>query len=83
VYLNCNLLPILEPASKVNPNVNLLIGLLKPPTKQECINQGLKAAPSSQRGHTTSTGGGLFSGLEQHPFGGTSTPTSSAKAGKN
>jgi phospholipid/cholesterol/gamma-HCH transport system substrate-binding protein len=41
VYLNCNILPILKGAGSVNPNVNLLIGLLKPPTAAECVSQGL------------------------------------------
>ena len=40
VYFNCEVLPILKGASEVNPTVNLLVSLLKPPTKQECISRG-------------------------------------------
>jgi phospholipid/cholesterol/gamma-HCH transport system substrate-binding protein len=82
-YLNCNVLGILNGAASVNPNVKLLIGLLKPPTKEECISQGLlsvsKAAAASVRGQTKSAGAGLLSGLEQNPF----NSSSSAKAGKH
>ena len=85
VYLNCGVLPLLKGASEVNPTVSLLVGLLKPPTAQECAAEGLipgaKATPSSAHGPTTSTGASVFSGLEQHPFGGTSAATSNAKAG--
>lgn len=87
VYLNCNVLGILKGVGSINKNVNVLIGLLKPPSKQECISQGLlpgsKAATPSQLGHATSAGTGLFSGLEQHPFGSASKAASSTKAGKN
>ncbi len=38
IYFNCNVLKILKGVSEVNPTVNLLVGLLKPPTKEECIN---------------------------------------------
>jgi phospholipid/cholesterol/gamma-HCH transport system substrate-binding protein len=76
VYFNCKVLPIFKGAAEVNPTVNLLVGLLKPPTKEECINEGIPvegstaAAAASARGHTKAPAGGLFSGLDQHPFGG-------------
>ena len=41
VYLNCEILGLLKGASEINPTVNLLVGLLKPPTKAECIAQGI------------------------------------------
>src|SRR6185437_2324200 len=41
VYLNCEVAPILKGVAEVNPNVNLLVGLLQPPTAQTCISQGL------------------------------------------
>jgi phospholipid/cholesterol/gamma-HCH transport system substrate-binding protein len=41
VYFNCNILPLLKGVSEVNPTVNLLIGLLKPPTGEECLKLGL------------------------------------------
>jgi phospholipid/cholesterol/gamma-HCH transport system substrate-binding protein len=91
VYLNCNILPILKGAGAVNPNVNLLVGLLKPPTREECESEGLIAAKATPTGTPTSTsarggtraGAGLFSGLEQNPFGGAAPATSSPKAGRN
>jgi phospholipid/cholesterol/gamma-HCH transport system substrate-binding protein len=72
VYFNCNILPLLTGVSEVNPTVNLLVGLLKPPTKGECESQGIiapvavKATTSSSR---SSSAGGVFSGLSQHAFG--------------
>jgi phospholipid/cholesterol/gamma-HCH transport system substrate-binding protein len=74
VYFNCKILNILKAAGKINPTVNLLVELLKPPTKQACEEQGIKvteAAAASERGHTKTPAGGLFSSLDQHPFGGT------------
>ena len=41
LYLNCKILPILVGVSEINPTVNLLVGLLKPPTKAECQAQGI------------------------------------------
>ena len=41
VYLNCEILGLLKGASEINPTVNLLVGLLKPPTKAECQAQGI------------------------------------------
>jgi len=76
VYFNCKVLPIFKGAAEVNPTVNLLVGLLKPPTKEECVNEGIPVegstavAAASARGHTKAPAGGLFSGLDQHPFGG-------------
>jgi phospholipid/cholesterol/gamma-HCH transport system substrate-binding protein len=82
VYFNCEILKLLSAVSSINPSVNLLVGLLKPPSRQECINLGLltpggQPITSALRSHTASpTAGGVFSGLAQHPFGG------SAKAKK-
>jgi phospholipid/cholesterol/gamma-HCH transport system substrate-binding protein len=53
VYFNCNVLPILKGVSEVNPTVNLLVGLLKPPTRAECVSEGLikgAATAASVRG---------------------------------
>jgi phospholipid/cholesterol/gamma-HCH transport system substrate-binding protein len=41
VYFNCNVLPLLKGVSEVNPTVNLLVSLLKPPTGAECQSLGL------------------------------------------
>jgi phospholipid/cholesterol/gamma-HCH transport system substrate-binding protein len=80
VYFNCKVLPIFKGASEVNPTVNLLVTLLKPPTKQECINQGiLKSGVStaaSAHGHTkapaSTPAGSPFSNLAKNVFEGKS-----------
>jgi phospholipid/cholesterol/gamma-HCH transport system substrate-binding protein len=79
VYFNCNVLPLFVGVSSVNETVKLLTGLLKPPTKEECIKQGLLtpagiAITSSLHGHAKAPAAGSpFSGLGQQPFGGAST----------
>ncbi len=51
MYFNCKILNLLKRAAEVNPTVNLLVNLLKPPTKEECISQGIpiKAGETSER----------------------------------
>ncbi len=84
IYFNCEVLPILKGASEVNPTVNLLVSLLKPPTKAECQSLGLTAAAASASVHHAGAAstGGLFSGLRAQPFGsaGTSAGTGSSPA---
>ncbi len=76
VYFNCEILKIFEPVEKVNPNVHVLLGLLKPPSKEECIRLGIlkagatSASAASARQRAKAPSGGLFSSFEQHPFGG-------------
>jgi phospholipid/cholesterol/gamma-HCH transport system substrate-binding protein len=41
VYFNCEILRVLKGASEVNPTVNVLVSLLRPPTKAECEAQKL------------------------------------------
>src|SRR6201994_849038 len=41
VYLNCEVAPLLKAVGSVNPNVNLLVGLLNPPDAQACVSNGL------------------------------------------
>ena len=90
VYFNCEILPILNGVAEVNPTVNLLVGLLKPPTKQECISQGLlnadRRADHRQRAHGHSQGS-----ARQRPVrgprparrcGAREPPTTPAKGGK-
>jgi phospholipid/cholesterol/gamma-HCH transport system substrate-binding protein len=73
VYFNCKVLPFFKGASEVNPTVNLLVTLLKPPTKEECIKEGLPLA-ASERGHTKAPASrpasSPFSNLGQSTFGG-------------
>src|SRR5262249_29869223 len=66
VYFNCNVVPILAPAGKVNPTVNLIVGLLNPPSKATCQSQGLipggagvASARTSAHGGSASTATGL------------------------
>ncbi len=73
VYFNCEVLPILSGAAEINPTVNLLVALLKPPTKAECQAQGiLKGAATkagSERPHTKAPLAGVFSGLSAGALG--------------
>jgi hypothetical protein len=68
IYFNCNILPLFKGVSEINPTVNLLVGLLKPPTKAECQSTGiLKPTTASERAKApTST---PFSGLGATVFG--------------
>jgi phospholipid/cholesterol/gamma-HCH transport system substrate-binding protein len=71
-YLNCEVLPLLAPTAKINPTVNIIVGLLNPPSKAACQSAGILkgATTSSARGRAKTPAGGVFSGLNQHPFGG-------------
>jgi phospholipid/cholesterol/gamma-HCH transport system substrate-binding protein len=73
IYFNCEVIKLFKGVSEVNPTVNLLVGLLKPPSREECIHLGLLSATtptaSSLRARSkASTKGGVFSGLSQSPF---------------
>jgi phospholipid/cholesterol/gamma-HCH transport system substrate-binding protein len=74
VYFNCAILKIFKSVQAVNPNVNLLLSLLKPPSKQECVSQGIlkesASAAASAHGHTKAPTSGPFSSLGQSTFGG-------------
>jgi phospholipid/cholesterol/gamma-HCH transport system substrate-binding protein len=75
LYFNCKILKILGSVAEVNPTVNLLVNLLKPPTKQECINEKILSSTgaeigSSERARTKKPSGGPFAGLGQQSFGG-------------
>ncbi|HEV3035457.1 MAG TPA: MlaD family protein [Solirubrobacteraceae bacterium] len=72
VYFNCEILKIFEPVEKVNTNVNLLLSLLKPPSKQECINEGILKAgvAASAHGKSKAPASGPFSSLGKSAFGG-------------
>jgi phospholipid/cholesterol/gamma-HCH transport system substrate-binding protein len=85
IYFNCEILKLLNAVASINPTVNLLVGLLKPPSRQECINLGLltpggQPITSRLRRHAKApAAGGVFSGLAQRPFNGGS---SGVKKGK-
>jgi hypothetical protein len=74
IYLNCEILRILVGVQEVNPTVNVLIGLLRPPTKAECESHGIHAtAAIASVHHTQGTAGGtsgsVFSGLTPSALG--------------
>jgi len=77
VYFNCEVLKLLKGVSSVNPSVNLLVNLLRPPSKEECIQQGLltpqgTAIVTGARGRAPAAANpGSAFGLE--PFGKGST----------
>jgi hypothetical protein len=61
VYLNCEVLPLLQKIGVVNPTVQLLVALFNPPDEAECLAQGLgtatgvsKAAAVSAQTHPAS-----------------------------
>jgi phospholipid/cholesterol/gamma-HCH transport system substrate-binding protein len=77
-YFNCNVAPLFVPVSKVNPTVNLIVGLLNPPEKAACQSAGIlagagpiassaRAKPSSSK--LRASAGGLFGGLDAHVLG--------------
>jgi phospholipid/cholesterol/gamma-HCH transport system substrate-binding protein len=75
VYFNCEVLKLLKGVSEVNPTVDLLVGLLRPPSKEECIKEGLlnsegKPITSSERASAKKPASGPFSSLATQPFGG-------------
>jgi phospholipid/cholesterol/gamma-HCH transport system substrate-binding protein len=73
VYFNCKVLPIFKGVEEVNPTVDLLLSLLKPPTKEECAKEGIlksTAVATSERAHAKTPARGPFSGLGSQPFGG-------------
>jgi phospholipid/cholesterol/gamma-HCH transport system substrate-binding protein len=71
LYFNCNILPILTGVSEINPTVNVLVSLLKPPTGAECASQGVTKTPvsASVRARSKAPAHGLFGGLASQPFG--------------
>jgi phospholipid/cholesterol/gamma-HCH transport system substrate-binding protein len=69
-YINCNVAPLLKGVAEVNPTVNLLVGLLNPPTEAECRATGIIGGKTaSARFGSQAPGGGLFSSLDAHALG--------------
>jgi phospholipid/cholesterol/gamma-HCH transport system substrate-binding protein len=72
VYFNCEVLPLLKGVSEVNPTVNLIVGLLAPPTKADCVKagilKGVTASATSSRAAPKAPGAGILSGLGQQGF---------------
>src|SRR5207253_11491263 len=66
VYFNCEVLPLLKGVSEVNPTVNLIVGLLAPPTKADCVKAGIlkgTASAAPARVAPKAPAGGILSGL--------------------
>jgi phospholipid/cholesterol/gamma-HCH transport system substrate-binding protein len=88
VYFNCEIIKIFKGVESVNPSVKVLLGLLKPPTKEECIAQRLLSSAGQPITHSARsragipTGGGLFSGLSASPFGKRAGSHTNTKAGR-
>ena len=87
VYFNCEVAPLLKGVAEVNPTVNLLVGLLNPPTAQTCAGLHLLTRGGSQArapAPTRSPAGGLLGGLVAPGFGAgsaTSSPSGSRGGG--
>jgi phospholipid/cholesterol/gamma-HCH transport system substrate-binding protein len=47
IYLNCEVLPLLQAVGTINPTVRLLVALFNPPTGAECQALGLGAGSTS------------------------------------
>jgi phospholipid/cholesterol/gamma-HCH transport system substrate-binding protein len=80
LYLNCEVAPILKGAAEVNQTVNLIVGLLNPPTKAACQSAGiLKGASAlSSISRPKEPAAGLLSGLTP-AFG--RAPSSTSRGG--
>jgi phospholipid/cholesterol/gamma-HCH transport system substrate-binding protein len=80
VYLNCEIAPILKGVASVNPNVNLLVGLLNPPTAETCRSAGLLkgAAAVHETTPPKAPASKLLSGLDP-AFG--KAPSSTSRGG--
>jgi phospholipid/cholesterol/gamma-HCH transport system substrate-binding protein len=81
-YLNCEVAPLLKGVSEINPTVNLIVGLLNPPTRATCQNAGIlgaRTSAASTRSRPQSPAGGLLSGLDQPLFG--QAPASASRGG--
>jgi len=74
LYLNCEVAPILKSVAEVNTTVNLIVGLLNPPTRAACQSAGILKASGLSRAQSSpkAPAGGLLSGLGSRPFGPTS-----------
>ncbi len=74
LYFNCEVTPLLEGAAKVNPQVNLILGLLKAPTPTECKEHGIAtiatAASAKASAHTaTASANTRLASLAEKLFG--------------
>jgi phospholipid/cholesterol/gamma-HCH transport system substrate-binding protein len=65
VYFNCKVAPLLKSIAGVNPNVNLLVGLLNPPERAACQSAGILKGTAGvhQATRPKAPGSKLLSGL--------------------
>ncbi|MCW2969775.1 MAG: hypothetical protein JWO23_902 [Solirubrobacterales bacterium] len=84
VYFNCNILPLLVGVSEVNPTVNLLVNLLKPPTQAECerLLPGSVVKAKTSSAAPKASAGAALSSLNPSVFGAASPTAKSSSAGK-
>jgi phospholipid/cholesterol/gamma-HCH transport system substrate-binding protein len=84
VYFNCNILPLLVGVAEVNPTVNLLVNLLKPPTQGECerLLPGSVVKAKTSSAAPKASAGGPLSSLNPSVFGAASPTAKSSTAGK-
>ncbi len=61
LYFNCKLPEILEGVASINPNVKVLLGLLKPPTTQECVANHIPTRTSPGTGTASAHTAGAHS----------------------
>jgi phospholipid/cholesterol/gamma-HCH transport system substrate-binding protein len=80
VYFNCEIAPILKSVASINPNVNLIVGLLQPPERSTCQAQKLLKGESAVHkvSKAKAPAGKLLSGLT--PFGSTGKAAPAGKA---
>jgi phospholipid/cholesterol/gamma-HCH transport system substrate-binding protein len=75
-YLNCEVLPLLAPAAKINQTVNVIVGLINPPSKAACKAAGIlggATTTTAAAAKAKAPAGGVFSGLSSlgtQAFGG-------------
>ena len=78
LYLNCEVAPILKGAAEVNQTVNLIVGLLNPPTKAACQSAGILGTTSraGKLSRPKAPAGKLLSGLGPQGFSHTASSKS-------
>jgi phospholipid/cholesterol/gamma-HCH transport system substrate-binding protein len=85
LYLNCNVLELLNGVSEVNANVSVLRNLLNPPTKAECEKEGLssvKAVVARAGRSGAASQRGIFGNLGSNPFAQRGAGAAHAKAAR-
>jgi phospholipid/cholesterol/gamma-HCH transport system substrate-binding protein len=66
VYFNCEIVPILSAAAKINPTVRLILGLLNPPSSASKLASGAPACAASTALSSNATAASVKSGGTAH-----------------